>query len=249
MPDTWVYGLDASDEEITVAEFGELLKLGLQVFVQCLWTANRQPAVRVINLRNAMTAGVPAIAGYISLNNQHEGNWHVDRGREGMPDDIWAQLRRVPIDVEDIGIYTPAYQHVLQAGPQIRQHGKPWDIYTNWHTWSELLGNPPAPHECGLWNAYWDADPDIDFPKLPFGGWSIDEVIGEQWQGQVQVGGQAVDRNQFRASAFGLQLPPATPAPAPTPPATPKPKDLVAGYHRDIARAHLNIAGLLDAQP
>ena len=219
----WVYGVDSSYDELTATEARRLKDNGVQVYAQCLWTAAEQPEPRVRSLRNALNAGIPKLVGYISINRHHDGAWHVDRGREGVPDDIWNSLARVPIDVELSGL---TLAHVNQALDRAAALGKPKDVYTNYNTWVNTLGNPTRPEGVGLWNAIWDDNPDFDFPRLRFGGWQDGEVWGEQWSGGTNVFGQFADRNQFRASALGLHVDspvPVTPVPVtpvPTPPYT-----------------------------
>lgn len=226
----WVYGIDLSYDEISDADVARLKAAGVRVAVQCLWTGREQPGPRVTNLRRLKNAGGIALAGYISVTPHRDGAWHVDQGRAGVPDDIWAALKRVPVDVELPGLTADT---VRRAVERVRALGKPRDIYTNWNTWVNVLGNPRTFTDCGLWNANWDGAPDFDFPRLPFGGWRPEQVWGEQWSGGTNVSGVFADRNQFRAEAFGIDVPapparpepPARPAPAvatePTPPPNP----------------------------
>ncbi len=212
----WVFGVDSSYDELTLAEARRLKDAGVQVYAQALWTGREQPGPRIISLRNAMTAGIPKLVGYISVsNNGRDGAWHVDQGHAGVPDDIWRALDKVPVDVELPGLRFGT--HVVSALDAVASYGKPKDIYTNWNTWVGVLDNPIRPAGTGLWNAYWDGAPDFDFPRLRFGGWQDDEVWGEQWSGGTNVEGQFADRNQFRSSAFGIvhDAPPTTPVPQP----------------------------------
>ncbi len=211
----WVYGVDSSYDELSLAEARKLVAAGVQVYAQCLWTGREQPRSRITSLRNAMRTGIPKLVGYISVsNNGRDGAWHVDQGRADVPDDIWRALDKVPVDVELPGLTMQT--HVVPALDRVAALGKPKDIYTNWNTWVNVLGNPTRPPGTGLWNAFWDGAPDFDYPSLRFGGWRDDEVWGEQWSGGVNVEGQFADRNQFRSAAFGIahQIP-STPEPTP----------------------------------
>lgn len=220
----WIYAVDSSFDELTLDEAKKLKAAGVQTYAQCLWTGREQPATRVISLRNAILAGIPKVIGYISVsNNGHDGAWHVDQGRAGVPDDIWNALVKVPIDVELTGLTMAT--HVLPALRRIAELGKPRDIYTNYNTWVSVLGNPTRPAGVGLWNAIWDLNPDFDFPTLRFGGWQDGEVWGEQWSGGTNVQGQFADRNQFRAEAVGIAhpQPPVTDNPVPPVLVAPRP--------------------------
>ena len=211
----WVYGVDSSYDELSLAEAQKLKAAGVQVYAQALWTGREQPASRISSLRNAMLAGIPKLVGYISVsNNGQDGAWHVNQARAGMPDDIWNALDKVPVDVELPGLTMQT--HVVPGLDRVVALGKPRDTYTNWNTWVNVLGNPTRPPGTGLWNAFWDGAPDFDFPRLRFGGWLDEEVWGEQWSGGTNVEGQFVDRNQFRSSAFNIAHPlPSTPEPTP----------------------------------
>jgi hypothetical protein len=218
--DEWVFGVDASFDELTLEEAHRLKAAGVQVYAQCLWTGAEQPASRVISLRNAWLAGL-TLVGYISVSSGRVGWAHVNAGRSGVPQDLWDALVKVPIDVELEGLSFDS--DVVAALNAVAELGKPRDVYTSFNAWVNLLGNPTRPIGVGLWNAFWDGDPDVDFPRLPYGGWLNEEVWGEQWSGGTHVEGQFVDRNTFRAAAFGLvppapEPPPPEPEPAPEPP-------------------------------
>jgi hypothetical protein len=203
----WVFGVDASFDELTLDEARRLKAAGVQVYTQCLWTGAVKPASRIASLRNAQGAGLKLI-GYISVApGRMSGREHVGVGRLGVPDDLWSALVKVPIDVELEGLEFE--RHVLEALDRVAELGKPRDVYTAHFAWAGFQGNPTRPAGVGLWNAFWDEQPDVDFARFPFGGWSSDEVWGEQWSGGHVLEGQLVDRNTFRAAALGLPEPPA----------------------------------------
>lgn len=206
----WVYGVDCSFDPLSESEAQALKGAGVQVFAQCLWTGNQQPEPRVTNLRVASWAGFVLI-GYISISTGRPGWQHVDAARQGVPEDIWNQLVKAPIDVELEGL---THADVISAHDRISSYGKSWDVYTNYNTWVNVLGNPTRRQGTGLWNAYWNEHPDFNFPSLPFGGFNpLTEVWGEQWSGGVTLpGGQFADRNQFRIDL----LKPTTTLPPPT---------------------------------
>lgn len=194
-----VYAVDSSFDKLTPEEVQRLKAAGVELFIQALWTGNRQPAVRVENLRVADDGGL-AIAGYISLTSSFSGEWHMVQGRTGVPNDLWNGMRFVAPDVELPGIRVG---EILAAAYWVAsQHAGHIPIYTNYNSWTTkvILRNSHrlADAGFGLWNAYWDKAPDIDYPSLRFGGWEDDQVVGEQWSGGTYVGGQFVDRNTFK---------------------------------------------------
>jgi hypothetical protein len=206
---TWVFGVDASFEELTLEEAQRLKGAGVKLFVQCLWTGNTAPPHRITNLRNASLAGI-AIAGYISLNGFQGGVYHFDAGTSDVPEDLWGELKFIACDVELPNIL---HSDIVKMLDMVRAYGKKPVVYTNWNSWHNhvIPFNPPAPRwddgPAELWNAYWDNNPDLDFPSLPFGDWTVDEVVMEQWSGGTLVEGQFVDQNTVNADKLGLLEP------------------------------------------
>ena len=212
---TVLYGVDVSHDEVSEQEAKGLFAAGVRVFAQCLWTAAEQPPPRVINLRNASKAGL-LIIGYISVNGSRPGAWHVTQARAGVPDDLWGQLVLRPIDVELAGIPNTTIDIALDRNAK---EGGSWlgqrrAIYTSYGHWTGQQQNTQAFKDCLLWNASWDNDPDIDFQRLPYGGWTLQQIVGEQWSGGVNVGGVFADRNSF---VSGILLPVPVEKPATTP--------------------------------
>ncbi len=219
----WVYAVDMSFDRLSLDE-AKLLKLaGVRVLVQALWTAAQQPPLRVENLRVAEQAGFTepgyAIGGYASINANQPGDWHMDQAIAGIPQDLLGKLKKIAVDVELRGIKVV---DIRKAISYIHDTGKPRDIYTSYNVWMNYLDvrNPQNFTDCGLWNAFWDNNPDFDFPSLTYGGWRPNQVWGEQWSGGTNVQGVFVDRNQFRDDVWGLSVPTAPPDPVPPPPPT-----------------------------
>ena len=189
--------VDASFDPLTRTEAECLQTAGTPLYVQCLRTDAVIPAARIPSLCNAINAGLP-VAGYITLNKFHAGSFHIREGRAGVPDDIWKKLLFVAVDVELRGI---TIDQITDAVNEVEKLGQRAIIYTNKNSWLNYVipSNSITLAKRGilLWNALWDLHPDIDFPRLPFGGWSPDQVIGEQWSGGTMVCKQFVDRNTF----------------------------------------------------
>jgi len=168
---------------------------GVKVVAQCLWSGSDQPAPRVTNLRTAMNAGL-IVAGYISVTGSHNGVWHVEQGRAGVPDDIWTALALVPIDVELDGIPNGI---IREAVDETARLGKRRAIYTSFNAWTSKQGNPlNFAADCLLWYALWDEEPEIEWPgRYPFGGWTLDKVLGKQSMGGHNLEGIDVDTDTF----------------------------------------------------
>ena len=190
---TW-YVVDTSYADVTLDRAKELRAKGVMAAAQCLWTGAEQPKTRVTNLRNYIAAGIVPM-GYISLAAGASGKGHIDMGRQGVPDDLWAQLVLVAVDVELAGIPNKEIRGAVEL---LLALGKRRCIYTSYGHWTAHQGNDKSFGDCLLWNALWDGDPDMDFERLPYGGWSPPRVVGEQWSGGTMVTGSVLaDRNTF----------------------------------------------------
>ena len=208
-----VYAVDSSFDLLTREEAQRLKQdAGVELYIQCLWTGTVRPVHRLQSLENARMEGL-AVAGYASLTWSGVGEYHMKEAMAGVPLDLQQALNFVAVDVELPGItiaqIKQARVYLLNAGMQ------KVPVYTSYNAWTTLVGprNSSELAQAGvlLWNAFWDGQPDVDFAGLPFGGWSEERVVGEQWSGGTNVEGQFVDRNTFaRAWLF----------PAPTPPAS-----------------------------
>lgn len=186
-------GLDASFDRLTDETATKLRAAGYKVFAQALWTGRVTPEVAQDNLRVALRHEFIPV-GYISLAGATPGDWHIDRGRAAVNDATWDALALAPVDVELKGI--PKYC-VTDALRRTRRLGKRDCIYTSWHAWVDFMDNTTAFADALLWNALWDEDEDFDFPSLPYGGWTIDKVVAEQYTGGRDVLGIYADKDVF----------------------------------------------------
>lgn len=190
------FAVDASYSVANAQRIQHLKDEKVELFIQCLWTAIEQPEPRVENLQMARRMGLP-VAGYISLNVDFTGQYHMDAGRMGVPEELWNALEFVAVDVELPGIRVT---QIEQAVEWLRFRDKQPIIYTSWNAWNNLVrpSNSSRLSDMGvpLWNAYWDDAPDIDFPSLRYGGWKDEDVWMEQWSGGVDME-LFVDRNTF----------------------------------------------------
>jgi len=189
----WVKGIDVSYGRLTVDTCQRLWDDGVRVVWQCLWTGAEQPSVRVENLRMAHEFGF-IICGYISVAGHHDGGWHVQHGRAGVPGDLWDALRLVVVDVELVGIPNSIIHEAVEL---LFAYGKRRAIYTSFHAWVELQGDPWDFTNCLLCNALWDDDEDFDFPSLSYGNWKPEQVVCEQYAGGADVFGVNADRDMW----------------------------------------------------
>ena len=108
----------------------------------------------------------------------------------------WQQLSFVSLDIEVAGVTIP---EIRAAIDEVRRLDQRPIIYTAYWFWHDVFGNPrdAAICEVPLWNAYYDSDDDIDFGRLPYGCWRVEDVVGEQYEGTTRLAGLEVDRNTF----------------------------------------------------
>lgn len=206
--------VDTAGAPVSLSQAQELKADGTTLLVQALtwWPScgkpTSQPSTRVDSLRNADSAGLD-IAGYLLLDTQSSGAEAVDRARQGIPDDLWAKLKFVAIDFEipgecwSSGTVIP-YQTISDALDELERLGKPRVLYTSYGEWTGHLvpGNPPAPPRTYLWEASWDGQPDVDFDRHPFGGWTAQDVVLEQYSGNTVRSGVYVDLDAMSAERF-----------------------------------------------
>lgn len=200
----WVKALDISFSAVSRED---VRCLQTELLIQCLWTAIEAPSVRVPNLRNAQAEGTRT-AGYISINGgPHNGAWHVDQARAGIPDDVWANLYFIAIDVELANIKVA---DILSACYRAQALGKPVVVYTSYNAWHTLVlpSNPSdlAQHGFALWNGYWDLKDDVDYPGLRFGDWPDDLVLIEQYSGDTNICSKDVDRDVWNKQRLLLYV-------------------------------------------
>jgi hypothetical protein len=192
----YVLGVDASFHELTRQQAEDLALAGVAVWVQCLWTGAVTPKPAQSNLDIAAATGL-ITAGYGSLcQGAQDGLYHAERTVTAVRSSTWDSLRFVATDVELDGIANTAIREMVDA---LYVFGKRRVIYTSFGCWVYKQRNPQDFTDCLLWNANWDAEPDVDFPTLRFGGWKLEQVLGEQWSGGYTFPcGAYTDRNTFR---------------------------------------------------
>lgn len=143
-------------------------------------------------------------ASYFALVPDGSGTWHADQAAKACGDE-WDLLSFVAVDCEVDGITT---DQIREAVDYIERSGLRAVIYTARWWWAGRFGNPTLFKDLPLWNAYWDKDPDFDFERAPYGGWTIDSVIGTQYTGSTKMHGITVDLDAFRADFVAGGPPP-----------------------------------------
>ena len=156
-------GIYASFDNLTPAIAEALWRDGYRVFSQQLWTAAEQPANRVTNMRTALQRGF-TLVGPIAINGSTPGDIHVNKAREGVPDDIWNALALVPIDVELEGIPN---QQIRGAVERCVGLGKRRSLYYSVHTWIDNQGDPAGFRDCLTYVARYDGVASLAFVQQP----------------------------------------------------------------------------------
>ncbi len=191
---TTIQGVDGSYTRLDSAKVAALKGKDIKIWVQCLWTGIETPKYARANLERARSGGL-GIAGYISTNGNQSGSYHAIKGMQAIPGSLWDDLWFVATDLELSGISIPHARDMVDA---IEGMGGRKIIYTSYNFWTTRFNNTTHFTDCLLWNAYWDNAEDIDFPSLPYGGWKLPQIIGEQYTGgQTVVPGVYVDRDIF----------------------------------------------------
>lgn len=159
--------------------------------------ANPYAGETLANARRAglLTGGYAALAAVGPA--AHNPGLVIGGARDAAGQTEWAMLSFVSVDCELDGITTDDVRTATNLVLTLRQRPV---IYTAYWWWVGHFGNPTNFSDLPLWCAFYDGDPDYDFPAKPFGGWTVD--IGEQYLGTqtFSYGGQefGADINVFR---------------------------------------------------
>lgn len=187
----WVKGYDASFSRLTRDVHRQLREAGYTIFVQALWTGgfganNQLKQVAEANLLDAIAEG-QTVGGYINTSPWFTPEVSL-RNAKLNAGDAWGKLQVVANDVE-ITEKLPVEEQVKKTCELIEAEGKRCPIYSAYWYWVVRLGNPQWPwlRYRAIWPAYYDQEPDIDFAAAPWGPWTVDDVVGEQYQGTTDV--------------------------------------------------------------
>lgn len=205
-----MWGADGSFDRLTPQRAHEMRASGVEIYVQCLWTGNQAPSVRVPNLINAQDAGL-IIAGYASVSSGRDGRDHMDAARSGIPDDLWEAMTRVALDMELAGLDYD--NHVVGGIQRLAELGHNDNlVYTGKGAWGDFMPGKPKPFQSKLWNASWGMSSVGLMLPSPYAGWKEEDTVGLQFEGGAAVpefGGFTADRNTFDRAFW---------SPAPQPP-------------------------------
>lgn len=206
--------VDTAGAPVSLAQAQELKANGVTLFVQALtwWPscshAATIPNTRVASLTNAQLAGM-GIAGYFLVDSTLNGAEAVDLAVKDLPRELFDSLQFVAIDFEIPGECYAAgtripLSTVQEAADRLAQYGKPCVIYTSYGEWGSRMTpqDPPHPVGCYLWEASWDQNPDVDFTRHPFGAWSPEDIVLEQFNGGTSIANVYVDLDSLSIKPF-----------------------------------------------
>ncbi|HZP56226.1 MAG TPA: hypothetical protein VFC53_01570 [Dehalococcoidia bacterium] len=190
-------GVDASYDRLTDRTAEALVRDGVEVFVQCLWTGVERPPYAVQNLINARDAGL-VTAAYGSLSGAGSGEYHARMTRGTVSDAVWDALALCFIDDE---LPNVPDRDLRTAVDFVAAWGKPRAVYTSRGHWGDVRRDTAAFRDCLLWDASWLAHgapaPDEPLLGVPYGGWTEAQTVGRQWKAGEVVDGLYCDRSYF----------------------------------------------------
>lgn len=177
----------STGRELTVQECTDLKASGIELLIVDLFDGAEQNSYANATLINANLAGLHT-AGYTALTPSQSGSYAVSMALATLIPSVADLLTFLSIDVELDGLTTDQINGALIE--TVGRKHRPC-IYTAYWYWTSRLGNPNFYRAVPLWNAVYDNDPDVDFSKLPYGGWTEDKLVGEQYQGTTTVPGSS----------------------------------------------------------
>lgn len=201
-------GLDVSvySGEITADKWRQIKALGYEVAIIGLFhgqTANRYANRQCFAAKEAgmITAGYIYLAPWTGKSGEEQ----VLVGLDTVGELLAKEMCFVAIDCECDGI---TKEMIWQAVDTVRAKGLRAIIYTARWWWKDHFGDPHDFAGVPLWSAYYDNDPDLDFPKMPYGNWEptlhvgvraaqTTGIMGEQYQGTTYICGINCDLNWF----------------------------------------------------
>lgn len=191
---------------------------GFEAMVQNLWTGGFASndgikAVAATNLRRARLADYK-VAAYV--NASPPDWWSIQIQMDNIRTNAgaeWNNLKEMAVDME---IPRTTKARVFELADALRIEGKNVDVlYTAHWFWTGHMGNSKdiAWRRFKLWNADYDGDPTIDFPR-PYGPWTKAEH--KQYAGTTYINErdgrrQAIDLNTFNDSWLVEAAPPLKP--------------------------------------
>ncbi len=192
-----IEGIDISKYQglIDQPTWRRLKETGQDVAVVGSWHGIDANSYAEANLLRAKSVGF-TVATYMALNGSRNGGDAIRLGKAACGS-AWDDVAFVGIDCEIDGILRIT---IFEAITECERLGKAYCIYTaNWW-WTRPTGmnNFAGFSDVPLWSAFYDGDPDIDFPTAPYGGWTLDDVVMEQFTGSSQLLDVTVDRNTIR---------------------------------------------------
>lgn len=190
--------LSFSAEAVTEQWCADRIAEGYELLIVDLWTARLAIPHADRALRLWREAGGRTQA-YFAINGSRQPAFHVAKAVMAAGEE-WQHLERVWVDCEVEGILIEQIRGALAL---VREAGKETGIYTAHWFWAGHLGDPTDFSDESLWNAFYDQDPDLDFDDLPYGGWTPEKVLMEQYQGTTNIEEIEVDLN-VEFGAVGL---------------------------------------------
>ncbi len=178
--------------------------VGWEALIVCAWTGGLAGNDGILancanSLRTAREGGM-FTAAYV---NASPPDWwplsvQMNHIRENIGSE-WAMTRKLFMDVEIAGT---TLERAAELADALMIEGKEceicysarWFDEANGHIFSDPRWSQRFPN---LWNAFYDADPDLDFASAPYGLWTIQDIIGEQYEGTVWLDGIQVDMSEF----------------------------------------------------
>ena len=202
------HGFDVAFSWITPQWAAARKAEGYRIGIQNLWTGGFAgndgiKAVAENNLRVMREAGIITAA---YANATPPNWWDIDVQVSNIIANAGAEWDNIKVIAIDVEIPGATLGRATELANALSSLGKDTRIlYSGKWFWDSM----PNPLDPGwrlqfplLWNAYYDNDPDVDFPAAPYGLWSVDALAMEQYVGTTDIDGVQVDLNSINFEQF-----------------------------------------------
>ena len=197
-----IHALDVSKYTglVTQEEWTAAQSRGYTLAIVGAWHGTTDNPNAQNTLYNARQVGM-TVAAYTVLNAE-DGSQSVHEAFRACGDQA-EHLAFMALDVEVMGLTHKIFNDARNSLVSADVKGC---VYTRYSFWHDQLGNPRWGSDLPLWDADYNDGPNLVLDR-PYGGWTVDKVIGKQYQGSTSRLGFNADLSVFAADWLAQRMP------------------------------------------